>query len=181
MADKLTKKQEIFCKEYVKDFNASRAAKAAGYSKNTCYTIGAENTKKPHIKARIAELMGDRNERLQIDSDYVLRRLEQIDNLDVGEILDDSGALLPIKQWPKEWRTSVAGVEVATLKGESVISKIKWPDKLKALEMLGKHTKVSAWTSDLDEDDEAPTSLEIKFSVAEPKGDIKITRGDESD
>jgi phage terminase small subunit len=30
---KLTAKQKLFCKEYIKDLNAGRAAIAAGYSK----------------------------------------------------------------------------------------------------------------------------------------------------
>jgi len=52
----LTDKEEAFCKEYVIDWNATRAALAAGYSKKTAYHTGYENIKKPHIQARIREL-----------------------------------------------------------------------------------------------------------------------------
>ena len=45
----LTEKQKIFCREYVIDWNASRAAREAGYSENTAGEIGHENLKKPQI------------------------------------------------------------------------------------------------------------------------------------
>ncbi|WP_052087966.1 terminase small subunit [Paenibacillus wynnii] len=52
---KLTEKEEIFILEYLRDFNATRAAMAAGYSKRTAYVIGWENLRKPKIQAKIAE------------------------------------------------------------------------------------------------------------------------------
>ncbi|RZK79777.1 MAG: terminase small subunit [Pedobacter sp.] len=53
----LTVKEERFCQEYIKDFNASGAARRAKYSVNTCAEIGYEYLRKPHIKNRIAELL----------------------------------------------------------------------------------------------------------------------------
>lgn len=53
--NKLTKKQQTFCKEYLRTNNATEAAKRAGYSKNTAYCIGWENLNKPEIKAYLAE------------------------------------------------------------------------------------------------------------------------------
>jgi phage terminase small subunit len=51
----LTTKQRAFVAEYLSNgFNATRAALAAGYSKKTAYSIGAENLKKPEIAAEIA-------------------------------------------------------------------------------------------------------------------------------
>jgi phage terminase small subunit len=43
---KLTEKQKLFCKEYIIDFNATRAAKAAGYSEDSAKEIGYENLRK---------------------------------------------------------------------------------------------------------------------------------------
>ncbi|NGP59995.1 terminase small subunit [Paenibacillus thiaminolyticus] len=39
--------------EYLRDFNATRAAIAAGYSKKTAHVIGWENLRKPNIQAEI--------------------------------------------------------------------------------------------------------------------------------
>lgn len=55
----LTDKQLRFCDEYMLDYNATRAAIEAGYSKSTAYSIGSENLKKPEIKARIEFLKTD--------------------------------------------------------------------------------------------------------------------------
>lgn len=52
----LTPKQKTFADEYIKNGgNATEAAKVAGYSKKTAYRTGADNLKKPHIAAYIAE------------------------------------------------------------------------------------------------------------------------------
>ncbi len=57
---KLTKKQIAFIEAYLKSWNATQAAKIAGYSERSAYSIGSENLKKPEISeaidARIAEL-----------------------------------------------------------------------------------------------------------------------------
>jgi phage terminase small subunit len=75
---KLTDKQEMFIKEYMVDLNATQAATRAGYSKNTAKEIGYENLTKPHILARIEELKNERAEKLQVDAEWVLKRLMQI-------------------------------------------------------------------------------------------------------
>lgn len=71
---KLSDKQELFAREYLKDLNATQAAIRAGYSEKTARKIGSENLTKPDIQARIADLNKERMERLSIDADYVLRQ-----------------------------------------------------------------------------------------------------------
>ena len=58
----LTGKQEIFCKQYLENFNATKAAKLAGYSEKTAYATGWENLRKPEIKKRLDELIKEREE-----------------------------------------------------------------------------------------------------------------------
>lgn len=55
-AAKLTAKQELFCFEYIKDFNATAAAVRSGYSEKTSYNIGWENVRKREIQSKIDEL-----------------------------------------------------------------------------------------------------------------------------
>ena len=78
MSTKLTDKQKIFCKEYIKDFNATRAAIAAGYSKKTAYATGAENLRKPQLQKKINEMKAKRAERTQITADNVVKELAKI-------------------------------------------------------------------------------------------------------
>lgn len=51
--NRLSAKQKLFIKEYLVDFNASGAARRAGYSEKSAKEIGYENLTKPHIKAQI--------------------------------------------------------------------------------------------------------------------------------
>lgn len=57
--NELTEKQKIFCREYIYDWNATRAAKVAGYSEDTARQIGSENLSKPDIQAYITEIQKD--------------------------------------------------------------------------------------------------------------------------
>jgi len=143
----LTDKQEMFCREYLIDLNATQAAIRAGYSKNSANEQGAQNLAKLSIAQRIIELKAERNERIEIDADYVLRRLVEIDEMDVLDILLANGELKPIKDWPKVWRTTLSGMDVTEMAGDAagLLKKIKWPDKVKNLELLGKHVTVQAF------------------------------------
>lgn len=145
---KLTDKQELFAREYLKDLNATQAAIRAGYSEKTAKQVGYENLTKPHVLELVAELKAQRVEQTGIDAAYVLRRLTEIDQMDVLDILLANGELKPIKDWPKVWRTTLSGmdvVEMASADSAALLKKIKWPDKVKNLELLGKHVNVQAF------------------------------------
>ena len=68
----LTTKQKLFCKEYLKDLNATQAAIRAGYSEKTAYAIGVENLKKPLIAEYIAKHNKKRFDKLEISAEEVL-------------------------------------------------------------------------------------------------------------
>ncbi|WGL99153.1 terminase small subunit [Arsenophonus sp. aPb] len=146
----LTDKQEAFCREYLIDLNATQAAIRAGYSEKTAKDIACQNLAKLNIQKRIQELLNARNDRLEINADYVLERLVDIDQMDVLDILTDSGDLKPVKDWPKVWRTTLGGLDIMAISSaeestETLLKKIKWPDKIKNLELLGKHVSVQAF------------------------------------
>lgn len=144
---KLTDKQELFAREYLKDLNATQAAIRAGYSEKTAKAQGARLLTNVNLQNFISGLMSQRNEMVSIDSAYVLRRLVEIDQMDVLDILLANGELKPIKDWPKTWRTTLSGMDVSEMAGDAagLLKKIKWPDKVKNLELLGKHVDVQAF------------------------------------
>lgn len=74
----MTRKQSMFCREYLLDFNATQAAIRAGYSTRTAYSIGNENLRKPEIRKRIRELVAARNTRTLVAADRVLGKLAEI-------------------------------------------------------------------------------------------------------
>lgn len=51
--NRLTTKQIIFCKEYIKDNNGARAARAAGYSEDGAAVQASRNLKRPEVQAEI--------------------------------------------------------------------------------------------------------------------------------
>lgn len=178
MMKKLTEKEELYCRKYVELLNQRQAYMASRDTErmkpNTVDRRASELHQKPHIQARINELMAEREQRLQIDADYVLRRLVEIDQMDLLDILDEKMAFRPISEWPKVWRQYLSGVDVSELfegAGDEremvgVLKKIKWPDKVKNLELLGKHVRVGAFKEQLDH-----TSSDGSMT---PKGSINI-------
>lgn len=150
----LTDKQEMFCREYLIDLNATQAAIRAGYSAKTANRTASENMSKPDVQSRIAELKAQRNDLVGINATYVLNRLVEIDQMDVLDILTSTGELKSVAEWPKVWRTTLSGLEVMEMASEgntaALLKKIKWPDKVKNLELLGKHIDVSAFKETVD-------------------------------
>jgi len=148
----LTDKQEMFCREYLIDLNATQAAIRAGYSEKTSNEQGARLLANVSVQNRISELKAERNDRIDIDAGYVLRRLIEIDQMDVLDILKEDGGIKSISEWPKVWRTTLSGFDINTsitnfdeTTIENMLKKIKWPDKVKNLELLGKHVTVQAF------------------------------------
>jgi len=77
---KLTNKQEMFCKEYLVDLNATQAAIRAGYKPDNAAVTGCENLIKPNVAARIQELMNKRSEKTEITAEWVLKGIESLTN-----------------------------------------------------------------------------------------------------
>ena len=106
------------------------------------------------ITGRIAQLRINVIQRAEIDASYVLRRLVEIDEMDVADILNADCSLLPISEWPKVWRQYLSGMDILEIGSSDnpigVLKKIKWPDKLKNLELLGKHLQVGAFVEKVD-------------------------------
>ena len=84
--EKLTGKQEKFCREYVLCCNGTKAAEKAGYSKNTAYSIACENLKKPEIKARIAELRKQEEDEFYYSRSMSFKKLEEVQKLALAKV-----------------------------------------------------------------------------------------------
>lgn len=155
----LTQKQALFVKYFLVDRNATKAAFRAGYSEKTASKIGAENLSKPAIARQIGAEGQKRLDRVQVDADWVLRRLVDEAEADLADLYHEDGGLKPIKEWPLIWRQGlVAGVESIQeyeyVEGEKipagVLQKIKLSDRIKRIELAGKHIKVNAFAERLD-------------------------------
>lgn len=78
LADRLTDKQARFVSEYVRTHNATKAYIAAGYSakdESAAATNAAALLKKsPKVAAAVAKRLQARDERLQLEDDYELKK-----------------------------------------------------------------------------------------------------------
>lgn len=74
----LTEKQKLFCQEYIYDWNATRAAKAAGYSDDTARAIGAENLTKPLIQEYISAIQKEMEKQAGISRLMILNEHKKI-------------------------------------------------------------------------------------------------------
>lgn len=81
MSNGLTTKQQVFIIEYTRDFNATRAALAAGYSEKTAYSIGQQNLK----KVEIANAIRARIDELTVGADEMLIGLSQQARASLGD------------------------------------------------------------------------------------------------
>lgn len=155
----LTAKQECFVAEYLIDLCATKAAIRAGYSKRTADQQGSRLLKNPKVAAAIVEAKAKRAKRTEINSDWVLNRLTDEAEADLADIFDDNMNLKPVHEWPDIWRKGlVAGVDVVeefeTVDGEkkrvSTVHKIKLSDRIKRIELIGKHVMVQAFKDQID-------------------------------
>jgi phage terminase small subunit len=137
---RLTAKQKRFIEEYLIDLNATQAAIRAGYSPHTAKEIGSENLSKPHIRTHVERELAERSKRTGINQDRVIRELARIAFVNPTEVVNTQEATL--KDNAKEDDTAaIASVKVKIVDGDfsSIEREIRFADKLKALEMLGKH------------------------------------------
>ena len=134
----MTKKQKRFIEEYLIDLNATQAAIRAGYSPDTAKSIGSENLTKPDIQARIAKAMAERSRRTGVNADRVVMELAKIAFVNAGDVIDAETATLK-PDAARDDTAAIQSVKVKTFGEDGLEREIKMADKLKALELLGKH------------------------------------------
>lgn len=146
----LTPKQKIFADEYLIDLNATRAYKVA-YPKvkkdESARVNGSKLLTNTNVVVYIDKRMKEREKRTEITQDRVLQELAKLGFFDIRKLFDDSGKPLDITGLDDETAACIAGLEVMDVYEEAgedkefvgYVKKYKLSDKLKALELLGKH------------------------------------------
>ena len=146
----LTPKQKIFADEYLIDLNATRAYKMAYPNvtkEETAAAAGARLLRNVKVEEYIQERMKDREKRTEITQDMVLKELAKVGFFDIRRLFDDSGKPLDITGLDNETAACIVVLEVMDIyegTGDDkefvgYIKKYKLSDKLKALEMIGRH------------------------------------------
>ena len=153
-ADELDAREQRFVDEYLIDLDPKKAALRAGYAETTAHVKSygwvCKGGTKPHVFAAITKAMAARSERTRIDTDWVLTRLADEATADLAELYDESGGLKPVVDWPLIWRQGlVAGLDVDEEfedgKKTGRVTKVKLSDRIRRIEMIGKHVNVGAF------------------------------------
>lgn len=157
-AKRINARQARFVTEYLIDLNATKAAVRAGYSEKSAEKIGSRLLGNPGVSAALSEKQGQRLKRRDITAERVLDEIAKIAFLDPRKLFTSDGSLVPIHELDDDTAASVAGLEVNELsEGEGdqkhafgLQKKVKIADKLRGLEMLGKHLKLFVEKIELD-------------------------------
>ena len=81
----LTEKQKKFASEYYKEPNATKAAKRAGYSNKTAYSIGHENLRKPEIKKEIEKIRQEISSKSNITATDIINEVRLIHAISINK------------------------------------------------------------------------------------------------
>lgn len=151
---KLSEKQKRFVDEYLVNLNATQAAIRAGYSERSAETIGYENLRKPQIAAEIAKRQTNLQKKLGITQERVLNELAAIAFANAADFvqIDREGmfCITPTCDLAEDKRRALA-----TIKNGRNGVEIKTHDKVRALEMLGKHLGLFRENAETDIEDVA--------------------------
>lgn len=133
---KLTEKQKRFCEEYLVDLNATQAAARAGYKDPN---IGRQLITKNNVSEYITLLREEQSRRTSITADRVLAELAAIafaDRTEIQQVMNKRGdvTFTPTEEISEDTKKAIACIEEGKY-GTKVTSY----DKVKALELLGKH------------------------------------------
>ena len=138
---KLTAKQQRFVDEYLIDLNATQAAIRAGYSADTAMEQGYQLLRKTSVSNAISQAMAHRSRRTGITQDRVLRELARVAFVNANDVIDTDSATVRADATADDL-ACIQSVKVKVSEsemGSSSEREIKLYDKMRALEMLGKH------------------------------------------
>lgn len=136
---KLTPKQQEFVKQYLIDLNATQAAIRAGYSAVNADKIGPELLGKTRVAEEIQKALEKRGQKTEITAERVLKELGKIAFSDLNSFVDVSeDGKITVKPSSQLDGTVLSEIsESVTQNGRT--RKVKLHDKMKALELIGRH------------------------------------------
>jgi phage terminase small subunit len=142
-AKKLNRRQEEFVRQYLLDLNASAAYIRAGFNArgNSAEVNAARLLRNAQVADAIEKAMAERSARTQISADRVICELAKIAFFDVRNALNDDGSIKSLSELDTDTAAVFASFDLVEWAGEQggVMHKIRLTDKLRALELLGKH------------------------------------------
>lgn len=143
----LNPKQKAFCEEYIIDLNAAQAAIRVGYSSNTAKEQASRLLTDVNVQEYIHKLQKERSKRTEVTADRVLLEIARLAFNDPRKAFSDTGALLPVHEWPDEVAAAISSIKVTEefdgygedRKQIGWTKEVKFWDKGKQIELAGRH------------------------------------------
>lgn len=146
---KLEGRKLIFAQEYLIDFNGAQAAIRAGYSENTAASQASRMLKDANVKAFLDEKVKEREKKLEATAENVVTELSKIAFVSVDDFYNIDGSVKQLNELEPHVRSALQSYQIKTIyvgSGEDKeaidIPVFKAYDKVKTLELLGKHFKL---------------------------------------
>ncbi len=142
-----TPMRDRFVVEYLKDFNATRAAIRAGYSPKTAASQGQRLLKSATVGKAISRAEAKLLSKAHAWVESIMKKAATIAFMDPGQLVDNKGALLPIEQMPVDARRGLTRLKVINLFESNKANKtrigrrckLSFTSKIAALRLLGKY------------------------------------------
>ena len=190
MKVKLTEKQKRFCDEYLIDLNATRAYKAAYKTckkDETANVNGSRLLANAKVKAYLEKRIKDREKRTEITQDKVLKELAKIGFSDTtdyarivervgkNKIINDDGEVVGEEEYiyktvdlsPTDHLTPDQRRVIESIKEGKYGIELRLHDKVKALELIGKHLGMFTEKTELDAEEQRARILVLKSKANE--------------
>ncbi len=176
----LTDRETRFVLEYLVDYNASRAVRAAGYSSRSDKAVsvmGCKLLKKKHIKAMVGKLRRETVLKLELTREEILLQLFYLATRSGADFVDKNGRLVQnLNDLPERAQQAIDGIEqeIKTFTYEDgttmqeVKTKFKLVGKATAIDMAMKHKGLFA----PDKKEVAIAVLDWNKLLEEPNGEI---------
>ena len=143
-------KQDVFVEEYLVDLNATQAAIRAGYSVKTACEQASRLLSNVKVQNKIAKAMAERSKRTGINQDRVVMELARIAFVNPQNLINPADASVR-EDASEDDLACIQSVKVKTSysdKGDMIEREVRLNDKMKALELLGKH--LGMWNDKID-------------------------------
>ena len=154
---KLTPKQMRFVDEWLIDFNGKQAAIRAGYSAKTAEVTAAKLLRNVKVQAEISRRQKDLQKRTEVSQDRVVKELARIAFVDASVV-----CVTDFDKLTDDQRAAIQGIKPTNFGWE-----IKLCDKIKALELLGRH--IGMFTDKL----EVKGAIDIASVLAAARGRVR--------
>lgn len=170
----LTAKHRRFVREYLIDLNATQAAIRAGYSRKTARQQGTRLLSNAAIQEEITKGTKDRDFGSEITRDRILKELARIAFGDARKVMSwgPGGVdLIDSKTLTDDEAAQVAEVSQTTTQHGGTI-KLKRFDKVKALELLGRHAGL------FNDPDQGDSGIQQLKELASAIGEARAARAE---